>query len=417
MERPLGIRPPEPLGLAPSFGFGDRLGLATPGHLAAWKSSGHGIQPIFAQQSIREMQRTARSPEMVMGDVQNVLKEEQFSGRWSADADHLKTTDDVKTTAAAGFVFFTIDPSDYVDPLANSYNETDLDSKLHNQHHELNWVKQYQGRQITVADGVTIEFDQLTVRRALIKYGPAVAHTIAMSREIASTMEALGKDFEIELSVDETPHPTTAAEHFIIAEQCLQAGVKLVSLAPRYVGEFEKGIDFKGDRTAFAHSLREHATIAQRLGPYKLSLHSGSDKLSIYEDFARITQGLFHVKTAGTSYLEALRVTARHDARLFREMVQFSRTRFATDRATYHVSAQLAAAPDPNDLSDHHALETAYLDRNDGRQILHVSFGSVLNHPELGPALHEHLRAHPDTHCEILSEHFQKHLEALAAGC
>ena len=416
MERPLGVRPPEPLGLAPSFGFGDRLGLATPGHLAAWKLSGHGIQPIFAQQSIREMQRTARSPEMVIGDVQAVLEKERFPDRWSADADHLKTTSDVKQTVAAGFVFFTIDPSDYVDPLADSYGESDLDSKLNDAHHELNWVKQYQGRNVTLADGLMIEFDRLTVQRALIKYGPAVAHTIAMSREIESAMKALGKNFEIELSVDETPQPTTPAEHFIIAEQCLHAGIKLVSLAPRYVGDFEKGIDFKGDRTAFTHSLQEHATIAQHLGPYKLSLHSGSDKLSIYEDFARITQGLFHVKTAGTSYLEALRVTARHDVRLFREMVQFSRTRFDTDRATYHVSAQLAAAPDPDSVSDRD-LETAYLNRNDGRQILHVSFGSVLNHPELGPALHEHLRTHPETHCEILSEHFQKHLEPLAAGC
>ena len=97
-------------------------------------------------------------------------------------------------------------------------------------------------------------------------------------------------------------------------------------------------------------------------------------------------------------------------------MVRFSRTRFDTDRATYHVSAQLAAAPDPDSVSDRD-LETAYLNRNDGRQILHVSFGSVLNHAELGPALHEHLRMHPETHCEILSEHFQKHLEPLAAGC
>ena len=417
MDRSLGIRPPEPLGLAPSFGFGDRLGLATPGHLDAWKCSGHGIQPIFAQQSIREMERTARSPEMVMRDVQDVLEKESFQDPWSADADHLKTKSDVKQTAAAGFVFFTIDPSDYVDPLADSYSEEDLASKISDQHHELDWVRQYQGRNVALANGLSIEFDRFTVQRALIKYGPAVTHTIALSREIESTMAAIGRDFEIELSVDETPQPTTPAEHFIIADQCLQAEMKLISLAPRYVGDFEKGIDFKGDRTAFAHSLQQHATIARQLGPYKLSLHSGSDKLSIYEDFARITQGLFHVKTAGTSYLEALRVTARNDSRLFREIIRFSRIRFDTDRATYHVTAQLALAPDPVNISDDKALEVAYLDSNDGRQILHVSFGSVLNHPELGPALHAHLEAYPETHCKILSKHFQKHLEALAAGC
>ena len=55
-----------PLGLTPSFGFGDRIGLATPGHLAALRRSGEGIAPIFPQQSIREMERTSRNPEEVM---------------------------------------------------------------------------------------------------------------------------------------------------------------------------------------------------------------------------------------------------------------------------------------------------------------------------------------------------------------
>ncbi len=70
------------------------------------------------------------------------------------------------------------------------------------------------------------------------------------------------------------------------------------------MGEFEKGVDFKGDMAAFEASLKAHAAIARFLGPYKLSLHSGSDKLSIYTAFAKVTQGQFHVKTAGTSYLE-----------------------------------------------------------------------------------------------------------------
>ena len=91
--------------------------------------------------------------------------------------------------------------------------------------------------------------------------------------------------------------------------------MKLVSLAPRYIGDFEKGVDYKGDVAALERSLRDHAAIAEMLGPYKLSLHSGSDKLSMYPALARATKGRFHVKTAGTSYLEALRVVARHDDR------------------------------------------------------------------------------------------------------
>src|SRR5687768_313322 len=57
------------LGLQASFGFGDRIGLATPGHVEAMRRAGRGIAPIFAQQSIREMGRTNRTPEQVMGDA------------------------------------------------------------------------------------------------------------------------------------------------------------------------------------------------------------------------------------------------------------------------------------------------------------------------------------------------------------
>src|SRR4051812_17816758 len=103
---------PRPLGLAPSFGFGDRLGVATPGHVAALKSAAGGsIKPIFARQSIREMTRTVRTPQQVMGDALRGAKDAGYSGEQGADADHLKTNQDVDRTAEAEFVFFTIDPS------------------------------------------------------------------------------------------------------------------------------------------------------------------------------------------------------------------------------------------------------------------------------------------------------------------
>src|SRR5436309_13717866 len=85
---------PVTLGLEPSFGFGDRLGLATPGHIAAMEDHSW-IQPIFAQQSIREMTRTDRSPDDVMQDA---LKA-GWQGKQGADADHLKTKADVDRTS------------------------------------------------------------------------------------------------------------------------------------------------------------------------------------------------------------------------------------------------------------------------------------------------------------------------------
>src|SRR5438045_9712184 len=93
------------LGTAPSFGFGDRTGLGTPGHVEALKRAGGGILPIFAQQSIREMTRTARTPEQVMHDALDGAHRAGYRGKQGADADHLKTPQDVDRTAAAGFCF------------------------------------------------------------------------------------------------------------------------------------------------------------------------------------------------------------------------------------------------------------------------------------------------------------------------
>ena len=203
--------------------------------------------------------------------------------------------------------------------------------------------------------------------------------------------------------------------------------MRLVSLAPRFIGDLEKGVDYKGDVAALERSLADHAAIADLLGPYKLSLHSGSDKLSMYPALARATGGRFHVKTAGTSYLEALRVVARHDVPLFRRIIDFARGRYDTDKATYHVSATLASAPPQSQVSDPVELERLYLElwnevprglgfTRPGRQILHCTFGSVLTDPTLGPAVRGVLESHPDTYVEILADHFGRHLEALRAG-
>ena len=117
---------PVTLGLAPSFGFGDRTGLATPGHVEAMKRSGAGIEPIFPQQSIREMTRTKRTPQQVMDDALAGAEAAGWKGKTGADADHLKTYEDVEVTAAVGFTFFTIDPSGHVDQHADDYGEQEL---------------------------------------------------------------------------------------------------------------------------------------------------------------------------------------------------------------------------------------------------------------------------------------------------
>ena len=413
------------LGLQASFGFGDRIGMATPGHVAAMQQTGEQIAPIYAQQSIREMTRTGRSPEQVMQDALAGMQGAGEQAITGADADHLKTTEDVTRTVNAGFCFFTIDPSDHVDQGADDYNATQLREKFAAIAARIKWFDAYCG-QTHAFGSVNIEFSEEICLRAAVKYGPAIAHAISLAQFIRQANQAVGRDYEIELSVDETRQPTTLAEHAIIARECLASDMPLVSLAPRFIGDFEKGIDYKGDLQALQSSLDQHAAVALALGPYKLSLHSGSDKLSMYAALARATGGRYHVKTAGTSYLEALRVAARCDEDLFRRIVTFSRDRYETDRATYHVSATLDETPCEGDVEDIRQLERVYLELWEevpqgrgfvvpGRQILHCTFGSVLSGP-LGKELVKLLSNERETYTEVLAEHFARHLQALQSG-
>lgn len=415
------------LGLKPSFGFGDRIGLATPGHIEAMRRAGQGIAPIFAQQSIREMARTGRTPQGVIADAVAGMQAAGWTEPSGADADHLKTKEDIESTLAAGFTFFTLDPSPHVDAMAAHLSLAELEARFLLIRDEVEWALEQADRQVSLSNGTALRLSREDCLRAAIKYGKAVNHACELADHLKSSCEKLGREHEVELSVDETDHPTTLAEHFIVAKRCLDRGMKLVSLAPRFLGDFEKGVDFKGDVAAFESSVGDHAAIAEMLGPYKLSLHSGSDKISIYTAFAKRTRGKFHVKTAGTSYLEALRVIARVDPPFFRDIVYRARVRYDEDKATYHVSATTQSAKAPAEIPLEGQLEAEYLENwsevpagkgftKPGRQILHCTFGSILTDPLMSVMLKHELKRNAELYRLVLAEHFEKHLAALQAG-
>jgi hypothetical protein len=397
---------PQPLGLQTSAGCGDRLGLATPGHVRAVRAAGN-VAPILAQQSMRENARTGRTPQQVMDDATWGVFEEGWRAPWGADADHLKNVEDVDLCVAAGYTFFTIDPGDHVDNAAHTASPAALQDKLD----ALPWDAledtpqglraRYRERRFAVED-FDLTFDPPSLARAAAKYGRAIAHTARLYRHLA----AQTGNFELEMSVDETETPTSVAEHFFIASELRRLGVEWVSLAPRYVGRFEKGVDYIGDRDRFEAELARHAAVARVLGPYKLSLHSGSDKFSIYPIVARLTRGRVHLKTAGTSYLEALRALARVRPDMFRQLLTYAIRRYPEDRATYHVSATLERVPAPGDLAA--ADLPPLLDQFDARQVLHVTFGSVLD--RFGAELLAALAAEEEAHYAALEAHFARHL-------
>ena len=413
---------PQLVGLKPSFGFGDRIGLATFGHVSASRKG--DLVPMFAQQSVREMERTNRTPMEVMLSAQKSLREVGWNNSWGADADHLKNRQDVIDLAAAGFTFFTIDPSDYVNDYANLLNGTDLQAAVD----QVIKAGAFESLQQVTDLYLNKKFDllgQLEVDspnredlfRSIVKYGLAVDYACQMANWVSSETDI----FELEISVDETDTATSVWEHLFIALELQRRGVQVISLAPRFVGEFEKGIDYKGDLKKFEETLHQHVLIAQQYGPYKISVHSGSDKFSIYPILGRVCKNLLHVKTAGTSYLEALRVVARQNHRAFLEIIKYAIDRFETDSATYHISANVEVLEDPVFLSPADR-EIAYLDEDNGRQVLHVSFGSVLtqgqmpNDQPFKELITETLEQYSDLHEEFLSSHLGKHLELLSVG-
>jgi len=185
------------LGLEPSFGFGDRIGLATPGHVEAMNRAGAGIEAIFPQQSIREMARTKRTPEGVMHDAMEGAAQAGWTRRIGADADHLKTPADVDVTAAAGFTFFTIDPSGYVDEHADEYGEALLRGKFAAVRESIDWFDAYLGCEIALPTGTSVTLDEQACMRCAVKYGAAIRHAVALAAHIKKVQEAAGRDYEI----------------------------------------------------------------------------------------------------------------------------------------------------------------------------------------------------------------------------
>ena len=403
-------------GLQNSFGFGDRIGLANHGQLQSL--NGYRFFPILAQQSIRELTRTNRTAYEVMDASVWAVLQEGFTEGFGADADHLKTTDDIDLMVKAGYKMFTFDPGEFVENKADSYSSDDLLTTLA----AYPWkelddnIDEARKRYLTkplVIDDLKIEASDAELLKAYTKYGRSLAHV----KMLHDYMKNNYSDYvyEIEVSVDETDSVTSVFEHYFISSELHRLKINYVSLAPRFVGSFEKGIDYKGDLSLFEREFKKHILITEFFGDYKISLHSGSDKFSVYKIIGKLKRGFIHVKTAGTSYLEALRVVAMKEPELLREILDFSRGIYEDEKRTYHVSADINKVKNSSEYSDEELITLFSIE--DSRQVLHVTFGKVLTEKDSqGKYLFKEkiidcLNTYEETHNEVLVKHFKKHLE------
>jgi len=390
-----------------SMGVGDRLGVATAGHLRVFKQYPH-VFPVLAQQSIRELNLTERSYEDVLDCASFAVFKADYKSGFGADGDHLKKPEEVEYALKCGFSMITLDSSEHIRGDVNGMNPQEVaatyaaDQALENL---------YLDKDFEIAPGVSLRFGRDAFRRAVLIYSDAI-HFIGD----IYTHYIAGRAIDFEISIDETMTPTTPLEHYFVSSELTRRGIHFASLAPRFCGEFQKGIDYIGDLDQFDRELVIHDAIAKHFG-YKLSVHSGSDKFRVFPSVGRVTGGEFHIKTAGTNWLEAVRLVALKDPAFYRRLHTFALDHFSEATKYYHVTTDLTKIPALDSLSDQDL--PGLMDMNDARQLLHITYGLILTDRKPDGSyrfrgeLYSLLDKYAQEYAALLEKHIGRHLALL----
>ena len=355
-----------------TIGLGDRLGLASAGHLRLLK--GKKVFPVLAQQSIRELNLTGRTYDDVLAAASWAVFQEGYTSGFGADGDHLKTSAEVKMAIGCGVTMITLDCSEHINNNIISLSAPEIDqlyltiSDKDRQKLETKYLM----KNLKLKDGSTITFSVSEFRKIVLIYLKAINYTIDIYH---SDIKNCGRHIDFEMSIDETLTSTSPESHYFVASELLDGGVEITSLAPRFCGEFQKGIDYRGDIHNFTQEFNVHVKIAQNFS-YKISIHSGSDKFSVFPIIGEKTGGHYHLKTAGTNWLEAVRVIAVKDPSLYRRMHKFAIQHLDEAKKYYHISANVSNIPDIEKLKDSELPSLMNMD--DSRQVIHITYGLIL---------------------------------------
>ena len=392
-----------------TIGMGDRLGLATAGHIRAARR--FAVAPVLAQQSVRENDFIGRSFDDVVANASWLVLQEGYRDGFGADGDHLKTIPAIDIALAAGMPMITLDLTEVMRPEVADWSDADVEAALTDLPAEFRHrVETEYADRTFVFDGTEVRIDAAEARRCAVMYGPALAFSAQVNDHLHGATDGA---YDLEISIDETTTPTLPSHHLFIARELQVRGVTVNSLAPRFIGEFQKAIDYRGDLDEFDRQFRVHCLIAREFGGYKISVHSGSDKFAVYPTVGRETGMRLHLKTSGTSWLEALRVIARTEPALYRRIHRFVEGYYPTALNFYHIDADFAAIPALDGVAD--ADLSTFLDDTNARQMLHISYGGVLQDPALRRDLYAALHRHEDAHAAAIAQHFERHIRLLGA--
>jgi hypothetical protein len=287
-----------------SFGIGDRFGRQGKAQLAAIikaKENGINITPVW-NKSNREHTIIGTTPQDTRREADEAVSACGFKDFYFVDADHigLKNVDAFIKSSD----FFTLDVADFI---GHSADESDIQAFIEKH-------KKLIGSVAIPGIDETLEITEQQVLTIADKCLLAIKEAGKIYRHIEASK---GKDnFITEVSMDETDEPQTPVEMFFILAAIADEGIPARTIAPKFTGRFNKGVDYVGDVEMFSKEFKgDVAVVAFAIKEFdlpeelKLCVHSGSDKFSIYGPIAktlkRFDAGL-HLKTAGTTWLEEL---------------------------------------------------------------------------------------------------------------
>ena len=287
-----------------SFGVGDRFAHQAKSQLAAFQRlqrAGVTVAPVW-NKSNREHTFIGSHPDSVRAAALVAINALGWTGAWHTDADHIRLETVDRFIPSCDF--FTIDVAEAIGKPAPD----DQVAAFIGRHPELigtlNIPRLSEPLTATRAD----------VENAASKYLLAAQEAARIYRHICA---AKGEANVIaEVSMDETDLPQTPPELLIILAALADEKVRVQTIAPKFTGRFNKGVDYVGDLAVFEREFNDDlAVIAHAIARYglpanlKLSLHSGSDKFSLYPLIRKAMQATgagIHIKTAGTNWLEEL---------------------------------------------------------------------------------------------------------------
>ena len=376
-----------------TFGFGDRLGYANPMQLQSLEST--SFLPVLAQQSMRELSLMGRKYEQVIDVASWAVFRQGWHHGYGADGDHLKTLQEVQIALDAGCSMITLDCS-----LALNQQEGENN---HNTYEKEDYIAN------DVVQALKLQFDEPSLKQLQEIYGGAIRFACEVFWQTISPSE---REIDFELSVDETENPTSLEAHYFIANELRRRNVELTSLAPRFVGEFEKAVDYKGNLKDFQEQLAGHAKIANHFG-HKLSLHSASEKFSIFPIVAQATKGRCHVKTSGTSWLEAVECIAKADSTLFRDMFYIALNHLEEALGHYDVSCRRESLPDIELIADEDLPKLLEMNQEDTRQLMHITYGFILADQRLKERIEMFIHNHRQLYDDEALDLYKRHLNSL----